>query len=193
MHNLAPCSHFATSTSMCLKEAMNWFSNVPLLWGLILAFDYSWGSMYQRHLSLVPYAKCTYSYEVAVHTTRGSHSTESDRFQVHGLVSLYVYYWFVYSLKFCIQHSWVSFFTDTRLKFLLFLNATVRDHAIRQFTRVYLWPLACYWTSVCFSPPPPPPSLMTFFPPLSDLFPYKKPFSKIGDMKTLTLSLKTIF
>ena len=31
------------------------------------------------------------------------------------------------------------------------------------------------------------------FPPLSDLFPYKKPFSKIGDMKTLTLSLKTIF
>lgn len=39
----------------------------------------------------------------------------------------------------------------------------------------------------------PPPSLMTFFPPLSDLFPHKKPFSKTEDMKTLTLSLKTIF
>ena len=59
--------------------------------------------MYQRHLSLVPYAKCTYSYEVAVHTTRGSHSTESDGFQVHALVSLYVDYWSVYSLKFYIQ------------------------------------------------------------------------------------------
>ena len=83
-----------------MTEAMNSLSNVPLLWGLILAFDYSWGSMYQRHLSLVPLAKCTYSYEVAVHTTRGSHSTESDGFQVHALVSLYVYNWFVYSLNF---------------------------------------------------------------------------------------------
>ena len=82
---------------------MNWLSNLPLLWGLIIAFDYSWGSMYQRQLSLVAHAKCTYSYEVTVHTTRGSHSTESDGFQVHGLVSLHFDYWSVYSLKFCIQ------------------------------------------------------------------------------------------
>ena len=59
--------------------------------------------MYQRHLSLVPNAKCTSSYEVAVHNTSGSHSTESDGFQVHALVSLYVDYWSVYSLTFCIQ------------------------------------------------------------------------------------------
>ena len=59
--------------------------------------------MDQRYLSLVAHAKCTYSYEVAVHTTRDCHSIESDGYQVHTLVSLYVDYWSVYSLRFCIQ------------------------------------------------------------------------------------------
>ena len=41
----------------------------------------------EKRLSFVPLSKCTYSYEVAVHTARGSKSTETDGFQVHALVS----------------------------------------------------------------------------------------------------------
>jgi len=41
----------------------------------------------ERRLSFIVQSKCTYSYEVAVHTARGSKSTESDGFQVHALVS----------------------------------------------------------------------------------------------------------
>ncbi len=41
----------------------------------------------EKRLSFVQHSKCTYTYEVAVHTARGSKSTESDGFQVHALVS----------------------------------------------------------------------------------------------------------
>lgn len=41
----------------------------------------------EKRLSFVQHSKCTYSYEVAVHTARGSKSTESNGFQVHALVS----------------------------------------------------------------------------------------------------------
>ena len=55
---------------------MNWLSNVLVLWAYISALDDSWGSVVLdqklRHVSLVLHAKCTYSYEVAVHTVRGS-------------------------------------------------------------------------------------------------------------------------
>lgn len=74
---------------------MNWLSSVLVVWAFISALDDSWGSVVLgqklRHLSLVLHAKCTYSYEVAVHTVRGAHSTASDGFQIHALVSLYVY------------------------------------------------------------------------------------------------------
>ena len=42
----------------------------------------------ERRLSFVQHSRCTYSYEVAVHTARGSKSTYSDGFQVHALVSI---------------------------------------------------------------------------------------------------------
>ena len=38
-------------------------------------------------LSFARYTPCSYSYELAVHTARGSRSTESDGFQLHALVS----------------------------------------------------------------------------------------------------------
>lgn len=41
----------------------------------------------EKRLSFLQQSKCTYSYELAVHTARGSKSTESDGFQVHALVS----------------------------------------------------------------------------------------------------------
>ena len=43
----------------------------------------------KQQLSFFQHSKCTYSYEVAVHTARGSKSTESDGFQVHALVSVH--------------------------------------------------------------------------------------------------------
>ena len=42
----------------------------------------------QGLLSFGQHIKCTYTYEVAVHTARGVHSTASDGYQVHALVSL---------------------------------------------------------------------------------------------------------
>ena len=41
----------------------------------------------EKRLAFLQHSKCTYSYEVAVHTARGSKSTESDGFQLHALVS----------------------------------------------------------------------------------------------------------
>ena len=58
---------------------------------VILALDHSRAAVVleQRHkrLSFVQHAICTYVYEVAVHTARGAHSTASDGFELHALVS----------------------------------------------------------------------------------------------------------
>lgn len=40
----------------------------------------------EKRLSFHQHSKCTYSYELAVHTARGSKSTESDGFQIYALV-----------------------------------------------------------------------------------------------------------
>ena len=44
----------------------------------------------QGHLVFLQNSKCIYSYEVAVHTARGSKSTESDGYQLHALVSKFI-------------------------------------------------------------------------------------------------------
>lgn len=41
----------------------------------------------EKRLAFFQNSKCTYSYELAVHTARGSKSTESDGYQLHALVS----------------------------------------------------------------------------------------------------------
>lgn len=41
----------------------------------------------EKRLTFFQNSKCTYSYELAVHTSRGSKSTESDGYQLHALVS----------------------------------------------------------------------------------------------------------
>ena len=46
----------------------------------------------QQRLSFAQDTTCTYTYEVAVHTARGAHSTASDGFQVHALVSSLLVY-----------------------------------------------------------------------------------------------------
>ena len=42
----------------------------------------------EKRLFFLQHSKCTYSYEVAVHTARGSKSTESDGYQLHALVRI---------------------------------------------------------------------------------------------------------
>lgn len=72
---------------------MNWLRCLVALLQVILYLDYSKGAVLKQNrtlLSFVQHAKCTYSYEVAVHSARGAHSTEIDGFQVHALVSLFV-------------------------------------------------------------------------------------------------------
>lgn len=41
----------------------------------------------EKRLAFFQNSKCTYSYELAVHTARGSKSTESDGYQLYALVS----------------------------------------------------------------------------------------------------------
>ena len=41
----------------------------------------------EKRLEFIPHSKCTYSYEVAVHTARGSKTSERDGYQLHALVS----------------------------------------------------------------------------------------------------------
>ena len=53
----------------------------------------------QRSLSFDRYSKCTYSYEVSIHTARGAQSTASDGYQVHALVS-FSYMYFLYFPKY---------------------------------------------------------------------------------------------
>ena len=48
------------------------------------------GLLNQGHLVFVQNSKCIYSYEVAVHTARGSKSTESDGYQLHAVVSKFI-------------------------------------------------------------------------------------------------------
>ena len=48
-------------------------------------------SQKQRLFSFDLDSKCTYSYEVSIHTARGAQSTASDGYQVHALVS-FVYF-----------------------------------------------------------------------------------------------------
>ena len=48
------------------------------------------GLLKQGHLVFLQNSKCIYSYEVAVHTARGSKSTESDGYQLHALVSKFI-------------------------------------------------------------------------------------------------------
>ena len=57
-------------------------------------------SQKQRSLSFDRYSKCTYSYEVSIHTARGAQSTASDGYQVHALVS-FSYMYFLYFPKYC--------------------------------------------------------------------------------------------
>ena len=45
----------------------------------------------EKRLSFLQHSKCTYSYEVAVHTARGSKSTESEGYHIHAVVSTYNY------------------------------------------------------------------------------------------------------
>ena len=74
---------------------MKWLCNFMVLLGIILALDHSWGAVVlkqkQKRLLFVPHVKCTYSYEVAVHTARGAHYTASNGFQLHAVVSLFVH------------------------------------------------------------------------------------------------------
>ncbi|XP_068740843.1 protein mono-ADP-ribosyltransferase PARP16-like isoform X1 [Montipora capricornis] len=53
------------------------------------SWNYSKGAFLdqkQRLLSFGHHIKCTYTYEVAVHTARGAHSTTSNGYQVHALI-----------------------------------------------------------------------------------------------------------
>ena len=72
------------------------------LWLLFLWLDLrilaSSGSQFAR-LSFSAHCTCTYSYELVVHTARGSHSTESDGFQVHALVSRTVFLVRIFKLQ----------------------------------------------------------------------------------------------
>lgn len=81
--------------SLQQRSAMDWhFLFLGLLQGFAFLFTKEAsalpGLLKQGHLVFLQNSKCIYSYEVAVHTARGSKSTESDGYQLHALVSKFI-------------------------------------------------------------------------------------------------------
>lgn len=81
--------------SLQQPSAMDWhFLFLGLLQGFAFLFTQEAsalpGLLNQGHLVFVQNSKCIYSYEVAVHTARGSKSTESDGYQLHAVVSKFI-------------------------------------------------------------------------------------------------------
>ena len=73
---------------------MDWHRWIVLLLQVSLSFIFSknaaaFADLKEKRLAFLQHSKCTYSYEVAVHTARGSKSTESDGYQLHALVSFF--------------------------------------------------------------------------------------------------------
>lgn len=70
---------------------MHWLRYFTILLEIILTVNYGGAAAVlgqrQKLLSFVQQTTCTYDYEVAVHTARGVHSTATDGFQLHALVS----------------------------------------------------------------------------------------------------------
>ena len=71
---------------------MDWHRWILLLLQLSQALIFSknaaaFADLKEKRLAFRQHSKCTYSYEVAVHTARGSKSTEADGYQLHALVS----------------------------------------------------------------------------------------------------------
>lgn len=56
-------------------------------WILLFLLVAAFAEINGKRLAYLQHSKCTYSYEVAVYTARGSKSTESDGCQIHALVS----------------------------------------------------------------------------------------------------------
>lgn len=81
--------------SLQQRSAMDWhFLFLGLLQGFAFLFTKEAsalpGLLKQGHLLFLQNSKCIYSYEVAVHTARGSKSTESDGYHLHALVSKFI-------------------------------------------------------------------------------------------------------
>lgn len=110
---------------------MNWLCCLLALLQAILALGYSRGAVVldqkQTRLSFIQHAKCTYTYEVAVHTARGARSTASDGFRVHALVSLFLKTYFsCMTVVFCtlLKSSfwmdlqfWITFFSQQSTRY----------------------------------------------------------------------------
>ena len=81
--------------SLQQRSAMDWhFLFLGLLQGFAFLFTKQASALprllNQGHLVFLQNSKCIYSYEVALHTGRGSKSTESDGYQLHALVSKFI-------------------------------------------------------------------------------------------------------
>ena len=67
---------------------MHWLRCFPIILEIILTIHHAGAAaVLGQRLSFVAQSTCTYDYEVAVHTARGTRSTVSEGFHLHALVS----------------------------------------------------------------------------------------------------------
>ena len=88
------------NSSLQEASAMDWHRLFLLLLQVstlpISEITAAFAKLNKNRLAFVQHSKCTYSYEVAVHTARGSKSSENDGYQLHALVSTLRYRYFIH-------------------------------------------------------------------------------------------------
>lgn len=83
-----PFQNFSKHLGLSAAGVMHWLRCFPIILEIILAIHHSGAAaVLGQRLSFVAQSTCTYDYEVAVHTARGTRSTVSEGFHLHALVS----------------------------------------------------------------------------------------------------------
>lgn len=99
-----PFQNFSKHLGLSAAGVMHWLRCFPIILEIILAIHHSGAAaVLGQRLSFVAQSTCTYDYEVAVHTARGTRSTVSEGFHLHALVSRRICLQFFYCFV-----NWVS-------------------------------------------------------------------------------------
>lgn len=96
--------NFSKHLGLRAAGVMHWLRCFPIILEIVLTIHHAGAAaVLGQRLSFVAQSTCTYDYEVAVHTARGTRSTVSEGFHLHALVSRKICLQFFYCFA-----NWVS-------------------------------------------------------------------------------------
>ena len=99
-----PFQNFSKHLGLSAAGVMHWLRCFPIILEIVLTIHHAGAAaVLGQRLSFVAQSTCTYDYEVAVHTARGTRSTVSEGFHLHALVSRKICLQFFYCFA-----NWVS-------------------------------------------------------------------------------------